>query len=29
MHEEIGYIAFPDIQYLKPYGEKMESKIDR
>jgi AFG3 family protein len=20
MHEEIGYIAFPEIQYTKPYG---------
>lgn len=22
-------MAFPDVQYTKPYGEKMESMIDR
>jgi ATP-dependent Zn protease len=28
MSTSLGYIAFPDIQYTKPYGEKMESMID-
>lgn len=28
MDSELGYIAFPDIQYTKPYGEKVESLID-
>lgn len=29
MDKELGYIAFPDIQYTKPYGEKVEALIDR
>ena len=29
MNNELGYMAFPDVQYTKPYGEKMESMIDR
>ena len=29
MQEEIGYMAFPEVQYVKPYGEKMESLIDQ
>ena len=29
MDTELGYIAFPDSQYTKPYGEKIESLIDK
>jgi AFG3 family protein len=29
MNTTLGYIAFPDIQYTKPYGEKVEATIDR
>lgn len=29
MDKEVGYVAFPDAQYLKPYGEKIEALIDR
>lgn len=29
MNSTLGYIAFPDIQYTKPYGEKVEATIDR
>lgn len=29
MDKELGYIAFPDPQYTKPYGEKVEATVDR
>lgn len=29
MTKELGYIAYPDIQYTKPYGEIVEASIDR
>jgi ATP-dependent Zn protease len=29
MDSNIGYISFPDAQYTKPYGEEIESAIDR
>lgn len=28
MNSELGYVAFPDPQYTKPYGEQVESTID-
>jgi ATP-dependent Zn protease len=29
MDSIIGYVSFPDVQYTKPYGEAVESEIDR
>jgi cell division protease FtsH len=29
MDSELGYIAFPDTHYTKPYGELVEATIDR
>ena len=29
MDTALGYIAFPDVQYTKPYGNKVEGLIDR
>ena len=28
MNTSLGYIAFPDSQYTKPYGERVEAVID-
>jgi AFG3 family protein len=29
MASDVGYISYPDIEYTKPYGEAVESAIDR
>lgn len=29
MDSELGYVAFPDPQYTKPYGEKVQGIIDK
>ena len=29
MSESIGYVAFPDSQYTKPYSQNVESAVDR